>query len=264
MRVACIQLCSSTDIDENIRIASVRIREAHAAGATFIATPENTHFMGGGADVLFASISAQEECRAVKHFSQLAKELSIDLLIGSLAIKLTPAKAANRSFLFGADGQIKAQYDKIHMFDVDINETEVWRESANYRAGKTPVLTDVGGMKLGLSICYDVRFADLYKYYAKQGAHILAVPAAFTAITGAAHWETLLRARAIETSSYVIAPAQGGVHENGRATWGHSMIIDPWGKIISQCDGDKTGFCIADIDIAHVQTTRAKIPAWQN
>ena len=248
----------------NIARAEELIRAAHKDGAVFIATPENTTLMQVSTKALFAEITEEQNSAAVTHFAALAKELGIDLLIGSMAMKVSAGKAANRSFLFGPDGNIKARYDKIHMFDVEINETESWKESANYRAGTKPIMAEVGGFKLGLSICYDLRFAELYKAYARQGAQILAVPAAFTAVTGEAHWEVLLRARAIETSSYVMAPAQGGTHQNGRATWGRSMIIGPWGEIIAQVDNDQPGYCIADIDAAAVEDVRARIPAWQN
>ena len=264
MRAACIQLCSGTDMQANIARAEELIRAAHRDGAAFITTPENTTLMQVSTKALFAEITEEKDSAAVTHFAALAKELGIDLLIGSMAMKVSEGKAANRSFLFGPDGSIKARYDKIHMFDVEINETERWKESANYRAGTKSVLTEVGGLKLGLSVCYDLRFADMYKAYAQQGAQILAVPAAFTAVTGEAHWEVLLRARAIETSSYVIAPAQGGQHQNGRATWGHSMIINPWGEIITQVDNDQPSYCIADIDAAAIDDVRARIPAWQN
>lgn len=264
MKIACVQLCSGTDMDANIEQASQCIRAAHARGAQFIATPENTHLMQSNTEALFARIKPEETCSAVSHFKALAKELSIDLLIGSLAIKIEDRKAANRSFLFGSDGQTKARYDKIHMFDVEINAVESWRESANYRAGNTPVITPVGQFNVGMSICYDLRFADLYKYYAQSGAHILTIPAAFTAVTGKAHWEVLLRARAIETSSYVVAPAQGGHHENGRETWGRSMIINPWGEIIAHMDDASPGFCMADVSMEAVASARQKIPAWQN
>ncbi|PHR92866.1 MAG: amidohydrolase [Robiginitomaculum sp.] len=263
MRAACIQLCSGLDIDANIDHTDTLIRKAHKAGARFVATPENTHFMGGGAQALFAAISPEADCRAVAHFGALAKELSIDLLIGSLAVKLSDTKAANRSFLFGPDGLIKARYDKLHMFDVEINEVETWRESANYTAGTKAVLADVADIKLGLSICYDLRFAALYKHYAKSGAQLLSVPSAFTAVTGEAHWQVLLRARATETSAYVIAPAQGGIHADGRATWGHSLIIDPWGKVLAGLDHDKPGYCLADIDPSLVADIRRRLPAWQ-
>lgn len=263
MLAACIQLCSGQDIDKNIEQTDDLIRAAHKDGAKFIATPENTHLMHGGSKELFAKISPEGECRALAHFKTLAKELSVDLLIGSLAIKLSNTKAANRSFLIGQDGQVKASYDKIYLFDVEINEQETWRESDNYTAGKKPALGQIHDMGLGLSICYDLRFAALYKQYAKMGAHIMACPAAFTQITGKAHWQVLLRARAIETSSYVIAPAQGGLHANGRSTWGHSMIIDPWGEVIAHLDYDTPGYCIAEVSKDKVEGIRAKIPAWQ-
>lgn len=263
MLAACIQLCAGQDIDKNIEQVDALIRAAHKDGARFIATPENTHLMHASTKELFAKISYEGECRALVHFKALAKELSIDLLIGSVAIKLSNTKAANRSFLIGQDGRVKASYDKIHLFDVEINEQEIWRESDNYTAGENPALGQISDMGLGLSICYDLRFASLYKQYAKMGAHIMTVPAAFTQITGKAHWQVLLRARAIETSSYAIAPAQGGLHENGRSTWGHSMIIDPWGEVIAHLDHDKPGYCVAEVSKDKVESIRAKIPAWQ-
>lgn len=262
MKTACIQLCNSSDIDANLRRAVALIKDAHGKGAKFIATPENTLIMTSNPKTLFAKIKGEQDTQAITLFSNLAHELGIYLLIGSMAIKRSDDKAANRSFLFGPEGKILARYDKIHLFDVDINATETWRESANYTPGQSPALAPIDGFCLGLSICYDLRFAALYKYYAKHGANILSVPAAFTAVTGKAHWQTLLRARAIETSAYVIAPAQGGVHEDGRATWGHSMIINPWGDIIAELDHDQPGFCLADLSLETIKRERARIPAW--
>jgi len=264
MRAACIQLGSGGDIYANMEQATHLIRAAHKDGARFIATPENTALMTSHTASLFHAIDAQDICLNVSQFSALAKELSIDLLIGSLAIKLSDTKAANRSLLFGPDGKVAARYDKIHLFDVEINAKESWKESANYTAGTKPVLADIGGFKTGLSICYDLRFAALYKYYARQGAHIMTVPSAFTAVTGEAHWEILLRARAIETSAYIIAPAQGGVRDNGRSTWGRSMIVDPWGDIIAHLDHDKPGYICADLSLETVTDIRKRLPAWQN
>ena len=268
LRAAVINLRCGADIAANLDHAEHYIRAAHTDGAKLIVTPENTLLMQGNTKKLFATIQPEQETVGVARFSALAKELNIDLLIGSMAIKVAPDKAANRSYMFGPDGTIKARYDKIHMFDATINETETWKESTNYQAGNTPVLTEAAGFNVGLSICYDLRFANLYKFYAQAGAHILTVPAAFTAITGEAHWRTLLRARAIETSAYVLAAAQGGVHEggihdNGRATWGRSMIVDPWGEVIAQLDNDEPGFCCADLSMDFVSKTRARIPAWQ-
>ena len=263
MRAAAIQMRTGADIDVNLAAAETLIRAAHADGAAFIATPENTLMTQDSTRQLFETIADEDGTYAIRFFAALAKELSIDLLIGSMAIKLGGGKAANRAFLFGPGGQIKARYDKIHMFDVTINERETWKESANYAAGKTPIMANIGAFNLGISICYDLRFAALYKYYADHGANVLAVPAAFTPVTGKAHWESLLRARAIETSSYVIAPAQGGVHNKKRTTWGHSLIIDPWGNIIAATGHDKPGYCIADLSLDVLNKTRAKIPAWQ-
>ena len=263
MRAACIQLCSGANEQDNIAAAGALIRAAAKDGASFIATPENTTIMQVSTKALFASITDEASSATIPYFSALAKELGIDLLIGSMAIKLSDTKAANRCFLFGKDGEIKAHYDKMHMFDVTINETETWQESANYTAGNTPVTAEVGAFKLGMSICYDLRFAALYKHYARAGVNLLTVPAAFTAITGQAHWEILLRARAIETSAFVMAPAQGGVHQNGRTTWGHSMIVDPWGEVIAQVDGDTPDYCIADLDVDTLADIRTRIPAWQ-
>jgi len=262
MRAACIQLCSSTNIASNLQAADTLIRAAHDKGATFIATPENTSILQKSSRQLFEVIRTEDESQSIQFFAHLAKELSIDLLIGSIAIKVSDEKAANRSFLFDRSGQIKARYDKMHLFDVTINEQETWKESKTYQAGLKPTVVGVGGFKLGMSICYDLRFPALYKHYVSKGANILSVPSAFTPVTGKAHWKTLLRARAIETSSYVIAPAQGGTHEDGRSTWGHSMIVNPWGKVIASIDNDNPGICIADLVIDDVEAIRAKIPAW--
>lgn len=264
MRVAAIQMRSGIDIDANLAAADTLIRRAASAGATLIATPEMTHLLQRSPKRLFAAIQPEDSDKGVAFFSALAAELSIDLLIGSLAIKAGEGRAVNRSFLFGPDGAIKACYDKIHLFDVTISRAETYKESHVYDRGARAVTAPVQDMKLGLSVCYDVRFAGLYSAYARAGADIIAVPAAFTQPTGAAHWETLLRSRAIETGSFIIAPAQGGHHEDGRATWGHSLIIGPWGDIRAQIDGDEPGIISAVIDAEDVAMARRKIPAWQH
>jgi predicted amidohydrolase len=261
MRVGVIQLCSGTDISENIADSSALIRQAAGDGATLIATPEMTHLVQKDKAALLAAISTQDEDIAVKAFSDLAQELAVSLLIGSLAIKVKD-KVANRSFLFGPEGSISARYDKIHLFDVQVSDTERYRESATYAAGQAPVLADVGGTKLGLSICYDVRFSSLYRAYAQAGAHIISVPAAFTVPTGKAHWQVLLRARAIETGTFIIAPAQGGQHADGRKPYGHSLIIDPWGEILAELAHDRPGSICADLDLSQVNKARTRIPAW--
>ncbi len=266
MRAAVINLRCGGDIVANLAMAERYIRAAHKDGAKLIATPENTLLMQPNSKKLFAAIRPEAQTLGVVRFSALARELEIDLLIGSMAIKLSGRKAANRSFLFGPDGKVKARYDKIHMFDVAISETETWKESANYQAGNTPVIAEASGFNIGMSICYDLRFANVYKYYARAGAHILSVPSAFTAVTGKAHWRTLLRARAIETSCYVLAPAQGGIHgelhDGGRATWGRSMIVDPWGEVVAVLDHTEPGFICADLSREKLRDIRARIPAW--
>ena len=262
IRAALIQLRSGAEIEENLEAAGALIRAAAKDGAGFIATPEMTHILQRSPKRLFAAIKPEDEDIGVSYFCALAKELSIDLLIGSLAIKTDEARAANRSFLIGRGGEIKARYDKIHLFDVTVSRAETWKESHIYDRGQQAVLTEIEGAKLGLSICYDLRFGGLYRHYAQSGAQILTVPAAFTRPTGEAHWESLLRARAIETSSFVMAPAQGGQHDDGRATWGRSMIIGPWGDIRAGLDHDNPSYICADLDMADVDEARAKVPAW--
>ena len=262
IRAAVIQLRSGVTVQENLEAATTLIRQAAIDGAEFIATPEMTHILQRSPKRLFDSITDESNDLGVKHFAALADELSIDLLIGSLAIKTGEKRAVNRSYLFGKDGVLKARYDKIHLFDVTVSSAETWKESNVYDRGETAVMSEIDGATLGLSICYDLRFAPLYKHYARSGAQILTVPAAFTRPTGEAHWESLLRARAIETSSFVIAPAQGGTHEDGRSTWGRSMIIGPWGDIRAILDHDVPGYICADLDMADVTSARSKIPAW--
>ncbi len=253
---------TGTDIDRNIADVSALIREAAKGGAQFVATPETTALMELGAKRLFANIVVQEEDRALTAFQSLASELGIHLLIGSLAIKVASDKAANRSFLLSPEGEITARYDKIHMFDVDLGNGEAYRESKNYRAGETSVLADLPGLgrKLGMTVCYDLRFPHLYRQLAQGGAGYLTVPSAFTKPTGEAHWHVLLRARAIETGCFVFAPAQGGTHDNGRETFGHSLIIDPWGDILAEAGTDPC-VILAEIDPAKIEDARGRIPS---
>ena len=258
---ALIQMRSGIDPAVNLAMACDLIRQAAARGATLIATPETSHLVQKDADQAFAVMRTPEDDPAIPAFAALAKELGITLLIGSLAVKLGEGRAANRSFLFAPDGRLLASYDKAHMFDVGLGQGETYRESANYRAGDRLVLADIGAARLGLSICYDVRFAYLYRRLAQAGAQILTVPAAFTRPTGRAHWEILLRARAIETGSWVIAPAQGGLHEDGRRTWGHSMIVDPWGAVTAMLDHDEPGILLAELNMDRVADARSRIPA---
>ena len=264
MRVAAIQMRSGALIEPNLEAAEMLIRRAAARGASFVATPEMTHILQRSPKRLFAQLTPESHARTIEHFAGLAKELSIDLLIGSIAVKTGQARAANRAYLFDKTGAIAAEYDKIHLFDVQVSRQETWRESNVYDRGEKAVLADIDGAKLGLSICYDLRFGALYRQYAQSGAQIIAVPAAFTVPTGQAHWAPLLRARAIETGSFIIAPAQGGAHEDGRETWGRSMIINPWGEIAAQSHDDAPGIILADIDIEASAQARQKIPAWNH
>ncbi|MCW5723413.1 MAG: carbon-nitrogen hydrolase family protein [Maricaulaceae bacterium] len=252
---------SGTDPARNLKAAEALIREGAAAGAALVATPENTHLVQRDADALFAAIRPPEEEPAIPFFAALAKELKIWLLIGSLAVRVGPRKAANRSHLFAPDGALAATYDKVHMFDVGLGAGETYAESANFRPGDTAVLAQAAGVQLGLTICYDLRFAYLYRRLAQAGAQVLAVPSAFTRPTGRAHWETLIRARAIETGSFVIAPAQGGAHEDGRNTWGRSMIAGPWGEVVAALDHDEPGVLTTALDLSKVEEARRRIPA---
>jgi len=263
MRAALIQLCSGIDIAENILAASQLIRDAAADGATFIATPEMTHLVQKDKAALLSAIYPEETDPALRAFRALAQDLNVHILIGSLAIK-NRDKVSNRSFLINSVGEVSARYDKIHLFDAQVSDTERYRESATYVAGNAPVLAQADGAKLGLSICYDLRFPNLYRHYAQSGAQILMVPAAFTVPSGRAHWDVLLRARAIETGSFVLAPAQGGQHADGRATFGHSMVINPWGEIIAELPHDEPGWVCADLDLEDVEKVRQRIPAWSD
>jgi len=262
--VALVQMRSGVEPAANIAAATALIREAAATGARLVMTPETTHMVQKDAAQALAHMQLQDNEPAVAAFSGLARELGITLLIGSLAVRTEEARAANRSFLFAPDGDLAATYDKAHMFDVGLGRGETYRESENYRPGKRLVVADAAGTRLGLSICYDVRFAYLYRRLAKAGAEVLTVPAAFTRPTGRAHWEVLLRARAIETGSYVLAPAQGGLHEDGRRTWGHSMIVGPWGEIVAARSDDEPGILTATLDLDKVTEARRRIPALEH
>ena len=259
-KVACIQLNAARDVAPNIAAASALIRTAKAQGAQFILTPENTGMIEPKRPQMLEKAKPEAEHPAIPAFSALAAELGVWLLIGSLQIKLDAATCANRSFLFDDRGRIAARYDKIHMFDVDLKAGESYRESKTFRPGERAVVADTPWGKVGLTVCYDLRFAYLYRALAQAGASFLTVPSAFTVPTGQAHWHTLLRARAIETGSFVFAPAQCGEHAEGRKTYGHSLIVAPWGEVLVD-GGEEPGVITADIDPAKVAEARAMIPA---
>ena len=259
-RAALVQLCSGRDVDRNVADAVALIREAAAGGAEYVQTPEVTTLMELETAKLFAAVEPEDGNRAINEFQALAAELKIWLHIGSMPVKVAADKIANRTYVFRPDGGIAATYDKIHMFDVDLPGGESYRESKNYRPGERAVVVDLPWGGLGLSICYDLRFPHFYRALAKSGAKFLAVPAAFTKVTGEAHWHTLLRARAIECQCFVFAAAQGGRHEHGRDTFGHSLIISPWGQILAE-GGVQPSVIFADIDLQAIEDARSRVPS---
>jgi len=239
------------------------IREAAAGGAKLILTPEGTNFLIQDRARRAAALETQDHDEAVGQLRALARELGVWLLIGSAIVRSGHAgddRAANRSLLIDDRGEVVATYDKLHVFDVDLPNGERWRESASVRPGDDAVVADTPWGRLGLTICYDIRFPQLYRALARAGAVMIAVPAAFTVPTGQAHWETLLRARAIETGSYVLAPAQAGEHEDGRCTWGRSMVVAPWGEVVARLDHDAPGVLFATLDLDAVTRARAAVP----
>jgi predicted amidohydrolase len=260
IRAALIQLRSGTDMARNVAEASALIREAAGQGASFVATPEMTNILEPDRPRLRSLAKPEREDASVAAFSVLAQELGLWLNIGSLALQGPGEKLVNRSLLFTPDGGIAARYDKIHLFDVDLPTGESLRESHAYDGGAEAVLVETPLGAIGLTICYDMRFPHLYRALAKSGAKLFTVPSAFTVPTGQAHWHVLLRARAIETGSFILAAAQGGRHESGRETYGHSLIVSPWGEVLAEA-GTEPGIVIADIDLAQADLARARIPA---
>jgi predicted amidohydrolase len=260
IRAALIQLRSGTDMARNAAEASALIREAAGQGASFVATPEMTNILEPDRPRLRSLAKPEREDASVAAFSVLAQELGLWLSIGSLALQGPGEKLVNRSLLFTPDGGIAARYDKIHLFDVDLPTGESLRESHAYDGGAEAVLVETPVGAIGLTICYDMRFPHLYRALAKAGAKLFTVPSAFTVPTGRAHWHVLLRARAIETGSFILAAAQGGRHESGRETYGHSLIVSPWGEVLAEA-GTEPGIVIADIDLAQADLARARIPA---
>ncbi len=265
-RLACIQTSSGNDMADNIAAASSLVRAARAAGADLIALPECVAMMEMGRAKIIAKAATVDAHPALAAFRALAAELGVWLLAGSLTVKLGEDgedgedRVANRSFLLDGHGGIVAHYDKIHMFDVDLAGGESYRESTTYRPGGSAVVAETPFGRLGMTVCYDVRFPQLYRALAQAGAELLAVPSAFTRQTGEAHWHVLLRARAIETGAYLFAPAQCGTHPKDRTTYGHSLIVDPWGEVLAD-GGEEPGFVIAEIDPARVAAARRSLPS---
>jgi predicted amidohydrolase len=262
-KAAMIQMRSGLSPAANSDEAVRMIGEAKSAGADYVLTPEMTNILAAKREQLFSVVVEEEADPSLATLREVARKLGIYVHIGSLAIRISPDRAANRSFLVGPKGDILARYDKIHMFDVDLAGGESYRESRNYRPGELAVLADLPWGRLGLTVCYDLRFPALYRALAEAGATMLAIPSAFTKQTGEAHWHVLMQARAIENGSFVFAAAQGGKHENGRDTYGHSLIVDPWGSIIAE-GGTEPGVIMAEINPAEVASARARIPSLQH
>ena len=263
-KAAAIQMCSGVDPEKNAADMARLVRQAAAQGAVYVQTPEMTGAVQKDRPGLMAVLKGEADDVIVRTAQELAKELGIHVHVGSTAIALADGKIANRGFLFAPTGERVCTYDKIHMFDVDLDNGESWRESAVYRPGGEARVAELPFAKLGFAICYDVRFPSLFRTEAVAGAEVLTVPAAFTRQTGEAHWEVLLRARAIENGAFLIAAAQAGLHEDGRETFGHSMIVDPWGKVLASAGGSGEEIVIAEIDVAQVSAARGKIPNLKN
>jgi len=263
-RAGLAQMCTGRDVERNLRDASALIREAASQGAHYVQTPEITSLMEMERARLFASVHPEAGNRAVGFFRELALELKLWLHIGSMPILLPDVnRIANRSLLFAPNGDIVARFDKIHMFDVALPNGETYRESKNYQGGSQAVLAALPWGVLGLTVCYDLRFPHLYRALAKAGADFLAIPSAFTRPTGEAHWSVLMRARAIENGCFVLAAAQAGKHESGRETYGHSLIVSPWGEIIAEA-GVHPSVIVADLDAVAVTEARQRIPSLEH
>lgn len=263
-RAGLVQMCTGRDVARNLDELSRLVREAAAAGANYVQTPEVSVLMERDRARLFVETRPEEGNPAIAHCQALARELGIWLHLGSMGVLVKPDKIANRSYLFTPEGRIAARYDKIHMFDVELPGGESYRESRNFEPGSKAVLVDLPWGALGLTICYDLRFPALYRALAKAGAQLIAVPSAFTVPTGQAHWHVLLRARAIESQCFILAAAQVGEHESGRTTYGHSLILSPWGEILAEADGEGPSVIVADIDLKAVEEARRRVPSLQH
>lgn len=263
-RAGLVQMCTGRDVARNLADLSNLVRDAAVQGAQYVQTPEVSILMEMERARLFAETKPEEGNPALAQCRDLARDLGIWLHLGSMGILVKPDKIANRSFLFAPDGRIAARYDKIHMFDVELPGGETYRESRNFQPGAEAVLVELPWGSLGMTVCYDMRFPQLYRALAKAGAKFLAVPAAFTVPTGQAHWHALLRARAIESQCFVLAAAQAGTHENGRKTYGHSIIVSPWGEVLAEADGVQPSVIVADIQLSALDEARQRVPSLQH
>jgi deaminated glutathione amidase len=262
-KAGLVQMRSGRDMQRNLRDASDLIRMVVAKGARYVQTPEVTNVFELDKDYLKKIALTEQDDPVATGLSDLAAELGIFLHVGSLALKGESGKLVNRALLFGPDGRKIVHYDKVHLFDIDLANGDSYRESATYDPGASATVAELPFCKMGFAICYDVRFPKLFNALANAGANVIAIPAAFTVPTGEAHWHVLQRARAIETGSYVLSAAQGGMHEAGKATYGHSLAISPWGEILAEGGTEPDGF-VVDIDPAQSADARARIPALKN
>jgi deaminated glutathione amidase len=263
VKIALIQTNSGRDVAPNLAAVGEQVRQAAGAGARFVLTPENVAMLEPVRAQALGKAAPEASHAAIPFFADLARALGIHLLAGSFAIKREDGLLANRSYLFDDKGRVAARYSKIHMFDVDLPNGERYRESSSFAPGEAAVLAPSPFGPIGLTICYDLRFPHLYRALAKAGAAILTVPSAFTVVTGEAHWHVLLRARAIETGCFVLAPAQTGTHAEGRRTYGHSLAVAPWGEILGDA-GTDTGILYAELDLARIADARARVPSLQH
>jgi predicted amidohydrolase len=259
---ACLQMRSGRDLARNVETVAAAAKEARAAGVDLLQTPEMTTIVERDRDALLAVVGEDGANPELDAFREIASENALHLHVGSMAVRVGD-RAANRAYVIGPTGEIMAQYDKIHLFDVDLAGGESWRESNSYVGGTKAVIVDLPFARTGIGICYDIRFPQLYRAYGDAGAEVITAPACFTRQTGEAHWHVLQRARAIENGAYMISAAQAGHHEDGRETYGHSIIIDPWGRVLAEA-GTEPGLVIAEIDIHAVAATRAKVPNLKN
>ncbi len=261
MKIALFQAQTGIDPAANAAQLVDRVREAAEGGATVLFTPEMSGLLDRDRERSAPRFRTEDEDEVLRQVRAAARESGIWVNLGSLALRSEDGRLVNRGFVIDDEGRIRARYDKMHLFDVDLATGESWRESALYRAGEGPVLVETPLGPLGLSICYDLRFAGLYSALSDHGATLFSIPAAFTVPTGEAHWHVLLRARAIEAGVFVIAAAQVGRHEDGRETYGHSLVVDPWGRVLLDMGGSETGLGFAELDLGLVDEVRSRLPA---